>query len=84
MRNLCSAVQLLFYRPNANGMRLIELAGIIPTSVTTAVMSFAEVRSYNGLNNSNFEFGLRSRKSFEFGITEGYGGKTERSPEAGG
>lgn len=70
------------YRPNANGIKLIELAGMIPTSVTTAVISFAEVRSYRGLNNSKFEFGRRSSMSFELGITDGYEGKAERSPSS--
>ena len=32
-------------RPRATGMELIELGGITPTSVTTAVMQFGGVRS---------------------------------------
>ena|ERR1700726_4476321 len=40
--------------PRADGMELIELGGIIPTSVTTAVILVGGVRSYSGLRISRF------------------------------
>lgn len=40
--------------PNANGMELILLGGINPTSVTTAVIHVGGVRSYKGFKISRF------------------------------
>lgn len=45
-----------FCLPSAKGIELIELGGMIPTSVTTAVMLEGGVRSYKGLSLSNREF----------------------------
>jgi hypothetical protein len=36
--------------PSANGIELIELGGMTPTSVTTAVMLVEGVKSYSGFN----------------------------------
>lgn len=38
--------------PSASGIELIELGGITPTSVTTAVMLVGGVRSYSGFRIS--------------------------------
>lgn len=45
--------------PNASGIELMEFGGIMPTSVTTAVILDGGVRSYNGLRISRLSDGCR-------------------------
>lgn len=45
--------------PSAPGIDDIELGGIIPTSVTTAVMHDGGVKSYNGLKIERFDRGFK-------------------------
>lgn len=49
--------------PSAKGIELIEFGGMIPTSVTTAVMLEGGVRSYKGLRISRFGVDCRVRES---------------------
>ena len=50
-------------RPSAKGIELIELGGIKPTSVTTAVMLAGGVRSYKGCRISRFGPPHKSKES---------------------
>jgi hypothetical protein len=52
-------------RPSASGIELIELGGITPTSVTTAVILEGGVRSYSGLRISRLCCFLRVSVSFD-------------------
>ena len=45
--------------PSAPGIDDIELGGIMPTSVTTAVMHDGGVKSYNGLKIERFVPGFK-------------------------
>lgn len=55
--------------PKVSGIELMELGGMMPTSVTTAVIFDGGVRSYNGLRISRF--GDASRVNDDWGITDG-------------
>jgi hypothetical protein len=50
--------------PRANGIELIELGGIIPTSVTTAVMLVGGVKSYRGLRISKLDCDWMASEDF--------------------
>lgn len=62
---LLCAVCYSVVRPSASGIELIELGGITPTSVTTAVMLEGGVKSYSGLRISRLVFLLRVSVSFD-------------------
>lgn len=56
-------MEFAYHRPNATGRELIELGGIVPTSVTTAVMFDGGVRSYKGFRIWRFSSSHNANRS---------------------